>query len=323
MMEITPFESPWWLRGPHAQTIGGKLFRPDLRLPIERERWETPDRDFVDLDFHDRSRGERPLVLVLHGLEGSALRSYMRLTYRALDREGLDAVGLNFRSCSGEPNRAARFYHSGETEDLGLVIDGLLERFPGRTLGVMGYSLGGNVLLKYLGERGAGAAPAAAVAVSVPFDLAAGADALERDAMGRFYGWVFLRMLRKKAAAKRDLLEPLLDIDGVVRARTIREFDELATARLHDFDGAADYYERSSSARFIERIRTPTLLLQSLDDPFLPASAIPTGAIGANPHVQAILTRTGGHVGFVGGTPWAPTHWAETQAARWLAGRLQ
>ncbi|HKJ92670.1 MAG TPA: alpha/beta fold hydrolase, partial [Longimicrobiales bacterium] len=214
------FRAAWWLRSGHAQTIGGKLLRPRLEVPLRRERIDTPDGDFLDLDFAEgpeggepaaRGRGEpsaggasepaaggaggahRPLVVVLHGLEGSARRTYMRLTYDALRRRGMDAVGLNFRGCSGDPNRVARFYHSGETGDLRLVVARLRERWPARALGAVGYSLGGNVLLDYLAEEGAGAPLRAAVAVSVPFDLAAGSRAIGRGVMGRLYTAYFLR----------------------------------------------------------------------------------------------------------------------------------
>ncbi len=176
-----PFTPPWWLSGPHAQTMGGKLFRRDPDISLQRSRIDTPDGDFLDLDFTPDPDPTSPLILLLHGLEGSSRRAYMLTAYAAMLAHGMAAVGLNFRSCSGEPNRTARLYHSGETEDMGFVLKTLSERFPGRPLGALGFSLGGNVLLKSLGESGEEASTAlqAAAAISVPYDLAAGADMLE------------------------------------------------------------------------------------------------------------------------------------------------
>src|SRR5690606_12684394 len=177
-----PFRPAWWLPGPHAQTIAGRMLRLGRSFPLRRERIETPDGDFLDLDFTPAPREGAPRVLLLHGLEGSARRGYALITYAELAAAGLQGVGLNFRSCSGEPNRLPRLYHSGETGDLRFVLDHLAERFPDVRRGATGFSLGGNVLLKLLGEEGEGARRwlETAVAISVPYDLAAGADHLER-----------------------------------------------------------------------------------------------------------------------------------------------
>ncbi|HEX6940547.1 MAG TPA: hydrolase [Longimicrobiales bacterium] len=319
-----PFRAAWWLRGAHGQTIGGKFLRPDPGIPLHRERLETPDGDFLDLDFPPSPRDDAPVVLVLHGLEGSTRRHYMLVTYRELHAHGLRAVGLNFRSCGGEPNRLPRFYHSGDTDDLRFVLGHLARRFPDAPTGAIGFSLGGNVLLKYLGEEGdaATAQVRAAAAVSVPFDLAAGAANLERGLMARIYTQYFLRNLRKKVRAKAELLRPHIDVEATLAAATLRAFDDAATAPLHGFADSADYYRRASSAGYLERIRTPTLLLHAEDDPFLPPAAIPRDAIARNPYLIAGFTRRGGHVGFVAGTPWKPRFWAEEEAARFLATHL-
>ncbi len=317
-----PFRPPPWLRGSHAQTLGGKLFRRDPGVALRRARLILPDGDFVDLDVGPEP-GTRPagapVAVVLHGLEGSARRAYMRVTYARLLERGVRPVGLNFRSCSGEPNRASRMYHSGETEDLAAVIADLQTRFAGRPLGAIGFSLGGNVLLKYLAERGEGAGIAAAAAVSVPYDLSAGATALETGLMSRVYNAYFLRMLRAKIGAKRALLADLIDVDGTLRARTLRQFDDAATAPLHGFRDAEDYYARSSSGPLLDRIRTPTLLLHSFDDPFLPADRVPIRAAAGNPWIVPAFVPNGGHVGFVEGTPIRPRFWAEEEAARFVA----
>ncbi len=321
----TLYRPPWWLKGGHAQTLAGKLFKPKPDLDLRRERLDTPDGDFIDLDFMPEPQSPRPIVLVLHGLEGSARRSYVLTMLAALEAQGLWGVGLNFRSCSGEPNRTTRFYHSGETGDLAHVLAMLAKRFPGRPMGAVGFSLGGNALLKYLGEVGGseGAPLGAAAAISVPFDLSAGARMLEKGLMGRLYTFYFMRMLHRKTSLKREILRDAVDVDAVLRTKTLRAFDELATAPLHGFAGAEDYYARSSSAGFIDHIRVPTLLLHSLDDPFLPAHAVPKDAVGRNPVLTGVFTRHGGHVGFIGGgRPLRPRPWAEGEAARFLAHHL-
>ncbi|HYW08578.1 MAG TPA: hypothetical protein VE913_16580, partial [Longimicrobium sp.] len=202
-----PFRPAAWLPGAHAQTIAGRFLRRGAGVEYRRERMTTPDGDFVDLDFATVPRAaeppaDAPLAVVVHGLEGSSRSTYVLETCRALWEVGIRSVALNFRSCSGEPNRAARFYHAGDTEDLAYVLARLRDRAP--TFGGVGFSLGGNVLLKYLGERGGESAVRAAAAVSVPFDLMAGARHLERSRMGRFYTSVFLRSLQRKFSGKAE-----------------------------------------------------------------------------------------------------------------------
>lgn len=323
--ELRPFRPAGWLRGPHAQTLGGRYLRHRGGLAFRRERVATPDGDFVELDFallprlpwNDVTPGE-PVAVVLHGLEGSARSGYVHQVLRELGSRGIRGVALNFRSCGGEMNQLPRFYHSGDTGDLAFVLDLLGKRFRGSPLGAVGFSLGGNVLLKYLGEQGEAAPVRAAAAVSVPFDLAAGARRMERG-MGRVYTGFFLRSLRAKFLAKGERMGDACDAARVLAARTFREFDDAATAPLHGFRDAEHYYAESSSAGFVHAIRVPTLLLHSLDDPFLPPDAVPRDAARENPFVVEGFTRHGGHVGFVGGgAPWAPEFWAEAEAARFL-----
>lgn len=322
-----PFRIAPWLRSAHAQTIGGRLLRRMRPPAFERERIELPDGDFVDVDrpvFPIQSRSDAPLVLLMHGLEGSARRGYAIETYRQLALRGVRSLGLNFRSCSGEPNRAPRFYHSGDTADIAHVLRLLAERYPGVPRGVIGFSLGGNAMLKLLGELGAEARQlvSTAVAVSVPYDLGAGADWLERTAMGRFYTSRFIRSLIAKAEARAAHLSDRCDLERIRAARTFREFDDAATAPIHGFADADDYYRRSSSLHYLRDIRVPTLLLHAADDPFLPAACFPCDAVRDNALIDAVVTDNGGHVGFIEGPPWAPSFWAEEQAARYLAGQL-
>lgn len=316
------------------------MLRSRWGVRLARERVELPDGDFLDLDWVERTAAgavsqTAPLVVVLHGLEGSARSGYALQMYRALGREGVAAVGLNFRACSGEPNRLPRLYHSGETGDLAHVLRHLRARHPERALGAMGFSLGGNVLLKFLGERGVaeggGAASGspeervaglrAAAAMSVPFDLSAGAEWIERG-FSRVYRRYLVWRLHRKVRRKTELLRPHVDVGRILRSRTFREFDDAATAPLHGFAGAEDYYRRSSSAQYVARIGIPTLVIHSLDDPFVPATAVPWEALRRNSVIETRIEERGGHVGFVTGPPWRPVYWAEREAARFLVDRL-
>ena len=323
---MTGFRPALWLRGPHAQTLGARLLRSRRGVRLRRERIDTPDGDFLDLDWADAdATRDTPLCVVLHGLEGSARSKYALETYRQLRRHGVAAVGLNFRSCSGVINRQPRLYHSGETEDLALVLTLMRDRAPDRPLGVIGFSLGGNVLLKYLGESatdgGRRARVDAAAAISVPYDLAAGATHMERG-FARVYVRRLLRSLKAKVRAKAAMLADRIDVRGALAARTWRAFDDAATAPLHGFRDANDYYARSSSGPLLPRIRVPARLIHALDDPFLPARAVPDPAALANPYLGWCVEAYGGHVGFVEGPPWAPRFWAEASAAAFIAGRL-
>jgi uncharacterized protein len=323
--EPRPFRPARWLPGAHAQTVAGRLLRRPAPPEFERERVELPDGDFVDVDHPVLTRNdEAPLVLLLHGLEGSARRGYAINVYRELAGRGVRAAGLNFRSCSGQPNRAARAYHSGDTGDIAFVLRLLAGRHPAVPLGVIGFSLGGNAMLKLLGELrdDARALVRAAVAISVPYDLGAGADWLQQSRIGRFYTARFVKSLVAKTEAKAALVAQHCDLDRIRRARSFREFDDAATAPLHGFDGAGDYYARCSSRHYIAGIRVPTLLLHAADDPFLPATCFPFDGVAANPYVHAHLTPHGGHVGFIEGPPWRPRYWAEAEAARFLADAL-
>jgi predicted alpha/beta-fold hydrolase len=320
---IPPFRPAWWLRGAHAQTIGGRLLRPRRLEGLGRERIATPDGDFLDLDWAEApgDHRDRPLVVLLHGLEGSARSGYAIELYRQLHSHGLDAVGLNFRSCSGEPNRRPRLYHSGETGDLEHVLEILGARYPGRPLAAVGVSLGGNVLLVHLGRRGDDTPLAAAAVISVPFDLAAGAVALESPVGRQVYLRVLLRSMQGKTRIRAtELAAAGADIDRALAARGFTDFDDALTAPIHGFSGVDDYYGTCSSGRWLAGVRRPTALLHSFDDPFMPAEAVAHDAIAANPHLVPAIQTRGGHVGFIeGAVPLRPRFWAEREAARFLA----
>jgi uncharacterized protein len=288
-------------------------------------RWETDDRDFLDIVRVD-APADRPRLLLLHGLEGSARSPYALGLLHQAQQRGWGADLLVFRGCGGELNRARRFYHSGETTDLDFVVRRILAEFPSAPLGIAGVSLGGNVLLKWLGEQGASvpARVAGAAAVSVPYDLARAARHIGRG-FARVYQWSFLRSLRRKAAAKLERFPDLVARDALDRARTIWSFDDVVTAPIHGFRDASDYYMRSSAVRWIASIRVPTLLLSAVDDPFLPSAVLDDVAEVARSSewLETEFVARGGHVGFVSGlNPLRPFYYAEWRVVDYLAQRI-
>ena len=333
MSREEPFRRAWWLPGPHLQTVWGNYTRPRQLVDLRREWLDTPDGDRIALDHLDGPAGA-PLLLVLHGLEGSSNSVYVQGLLALARLRGLRGAALNFRSCAREPedvhrwipNRAPRLYHSGDTGDLDLVVAELARRSAGAPLVAAGISLGGNVLLRWLGENPAQRAVAAAATISVPYDLGAGARHLEGP-IGRVYLRHFLPTLIAKAEGLLDRFPELrdrLDRDAIRRARDFWSFDDAATAPLHGFAGAGDYYARASSIAIADRIATPTLCLSASDDPFLPAAVLPRFRETASAAVDLEVTPCGGHVGFVAGrSPRRPSYWAERRVVEWLAGRIR
>lgn len=324
---VTEFAPAWFLPGPHLQTVWGRIARPRRAVPFRREALATPDGDELLLDHLDGD-SDRHFVL-LHGLEGSSYSVYMQGVLRVIARHGYSATAINFRSCARDPrnilrmipNRRPRFYHSGDTGDLDLVVRTLHARMPHAPLLAFGASLGGNVLLKWLGENEGQQLVGAAATLSVPYDLGAGADHLDRTASGRFYVSRFLSTLKKKSM--RPDIAPLLDLDAVRRSRNFRQFDDAATAPLHGFGGADDYYRRSSSIHHVARIAVPTLALSAEDDPFVPPEVLPEVRRRASAAVEIRTTPCGGHVGFIGGSaPWRCEYWAEELVVQWLLAKV-
>lgn len=317
-MAAVAFAPARGLGNPHLQTVWASVFRPRAQVPLAHEVWDTHDADVLDVELLPH-REDRPGLLVLHGLEGSSRAKYVRGLLAGAHARGWNGAALNFRSCGPTPHRHPRTYHSGFTDDLELAARRLAERW-GR-LAVAGFSLGGNVTLKWLGERGADAPAIAAVAVSVPFDLGRAAKAI--DAPG-FWGWVyrerFLRSLRRKALAAHKR-HGVLDAGAVRATRSFAAFDGVVTAKLHGFRDADDYWTRSSSAQFIGAIRVPTLIVSAADDPIVPGDTIPHGA-AANPAIDLRVTPRGGHVGFVGGSLTSPRYLAEEWALAFLERHL-
>lgn len=303
------------LRGGHRQTIWPSLFRTVEGVEYQRERLELADGDFLDLDWMRSRAQEAGVAIVAHGLEGSSQRSYVRGLVRALHRRGWSALAWNMRGCSGEPNRRLRTYHSGVSDDLDAVVQHVLG-LGHRQLAVLGFSLGGNVTLKWLGEQGDDIDPriVAGVGLSVPVDLAGSARVME-GLSRRIYMGYFLRSLTNKVREKAARFPGEVELAGLEQMRTFAEFDGQFTAPIHGFSSAEDYWRRASSKPLLEDIRVPTLLINALDDPFLSASCYPSEIARSSPHLTLLTPRWGGHVGFM-----APgeEYWSETVAARFL-----
>jgi len=307
------YRVPWWLPGGHLQTIYPYLFRRPPRPALRRERWETPDGDCVAVDVLDGPQ-EAPLLVLFHGLEGGSHSHYARALMQHARARGWRALLPHFRGCGGEPNRLPRAYHSGDTAELDWMLRRAAEYACGRPLYAMGVSLGGNVLLKWLGERGeeAGALVRAAAAVSAPLDLMAAGEALERG-FNRVYARMFLATLVAKSMDMIARFPGLFDGERAARARTLREFDDAVTAPLHGFADVTDYWTRASSKPLLRHIRVRTLILNARNDPFLPAQHLP-GRDEVSAAVTLEFPATGGHVGFMSGP--FPGH------LRWLPERV-
>lgn len=310
------FKPPIWLRNCHAQTIYAGLFRPLPEVTYERERVVTPDGDFLDLDWS--KIGSNKLVIVLHGLEGNADRPYVRGVVKIMNEAGWDGMGLNFRGCSGESNRLPRAYHSGETEDLDWVIARSIASQQYDSIAIVGFSLGGNVTLKYVGERGAAIAPEVkkAVGVSVPIHLES--SSIEISSWQNWpYLRRFLKTLKAKTLAKADILPPEIDLKAVKSAVDFPQFDGAATAPIHGFSSATDYYTRSSSLTFLPEVAIPTLLLNAADDSFLSPRCYPIDLAREHPFLHLQVPDYGGHVGFVQFVP-EGYYWSEQQIRDFL-----
>lgn len=316
MISSSSFKAPWWLGNSHLQTLWSTLVRNKPNIAVRKERLELSDGDFLDLFWTRRKKG--PIVIILHGLAGSFQSHYVRGMLWALDQIGWRGVLMHFRGCSGEPNRLPRSYHSGDTTDLATVVETILHREPGTPVAAVGYSLGGNVLLKWLGETGEQNPLIASVAVSVPFDLYSTVQRLQIG-FSRVYQRYLLNLLITSAKKKFSLISSPIELRGIEKLNTFHLYDEHVTAPLHGFNSAMEYYTKTSSRQFLKTIRIPTLILQAKDDPFLYAQAIPA-ADELSPSTILELSDKGGHVGFVSGTlPWQAIYWLEQRIPEFLA----
>lgn len=316
------FRPAWWLPGSHLQTVWGRLVRriPDAHARIER--WPTPDGDHISVARLDGATPDAPILLLLHGLEGSVRSKYAQGMMHLARTRGWAAAMLVFRSCDGRIPDAPRMYHSGETTDADLFIRRIADEQPGRPIHLMGVSLGANVLLKWLGEQGA-LVPREiqrAAAVSTPFDLGAGSRYLEQG-FSNVYVRHFVRSLRAKALAALAK-HPTLPVDRarLMSAASFWEFDDAFTGPVHGFVGAEDYYRRASCIGFLSRVAVPTLLYSAVDDPFLPPIVLDRvrEIAAGNSMLRIEFTPRGGHVGWVSGPPWAPVYHMEGRVVHWF-----
>jgi len=303
------------LPGPHLPTIWAATCR---RLPpaaMDFERLELPDGDFLELAWARGARG--PCVIVLHGLEGSHTSTYVQALLPALAQAGYRAVLMQFRDCGSEPNRLPRSYHSGDTDDLAHLIEVLTQRHAMPPFALVGYSVGGNVVLKWLAEQHSTASVTTAIAISVPFDLALCADRLNQGA-SRLYQRRLLTAMQARYRRKFARMSSPLAITDVGALDTFWRFDDAVTAPLHGFRDAGDYYTRASCRPRLAAITRPTLILHALDDPFVPPSAIPHARELAGATTLELVAH-GGHVGFVAGPPWRARYWLEQRILAHLA----
>ena len=321
---MSAFKPAWWLPGPHLQTIWPSLYRKDGLPSPRRERVWTPDDDFLDLDWC--GNGEGPIVLLLHGLTGSSRSSYVAGLSRVLCDYGFTTAALNFRGCSGEPNHTAWAYHSGETTDLDWIYRHIKDCYPTRPLSMVGYSLGGNVLLKWLGQQGVNVHVQSAITVSVPFLLNICADQMDKG-FSRIYRDRLLNELKeyiiwKKAhldmtgrLSEAERLHRLGDLSSI---RSFWEYDGHVVSGIYGFKGADDYYAQSSSRYYLSGISVPTLMIQAKDDPFMSKEVIPSPS-ELSGSSELLLTEHGGHVGFVNGSrPWRYNYWLEHRVLAFL-----
>lgn len=325
---MTPFKPAWWLKNAHLQTLYPSLLRKTPTPLLHRERLITPDNDFIDIDIC--GTGTAPLIILLHGLTGSSQSSYIKGLQAALLQQGFRSVTLNFRGCSGEYNRLARCYHSGETEDIHFLYQTLRQREPTTPIGVVGFSLGGNVLLKWLGEQGNQISLFAAVAVSVPLVLSACATKLDKG-FSKLYRVNLLRELKHYVLAKQQHLaqcgayheaNKIKQLGDLSTIQSFWQYDDRVVAPLHGFKNVHDYYQRSSSRQFLKSITLPTLIIQAYDDPFMTADVLPKSN-ELSPTIQLEITQRGGHVGFVtGSNPFKPVYWLDQRILAFLKAAL-
>ena len=300
------YAPPRLFRNCHINTLYPALFRKVKGVDCQRVRLETPDDDFVDLDWSfakptaDSDTTQRKLLVCVHGLEGNAQRPYMRAMMRRFNTEGFDAVGLNLRSCSGEMNRRLDGYHSGRTDDLHLLIKSIVADGKYSDITLVGFSVGGNIALKYGGEMGENlpAEVRRIIAFSVTCDLEASSLELEKP-RNRFYQWQFLVTLKRKVRLKAARFPNRFDLDKVLKANTFRQFDDHFTAPIHGYCDASDYWTNASSLPFLEKITVPTLLVNALDDTFLAPPCFPFELAKRSTTFHLETPKYGGHLGFM------------------------
>jgi len=360
-IDTSPCSAPVWLPGGHAQTLYGALFAPSNRLRFVRERIKTPDGDFLDLDWSApglvlKPKGRQinqqglpkpgaatrwlepedkeiltmhqdaPALVLLHGLEGDSTSRYVQSILQYFRARGWLVVLAHFRGCSGSPNLLARSYFSGDIDEVEFILNAVIERCPLAHWHVAGVSLGGNALLKYLGERAApDRAPAAlkaAVSICAPMDLVAAGKRLSEDRLCRWlYTRYFLRSMKPKVMEKANRFPGAVDVTRVSRSKTLRDFDDAYTAPMHGYTDAMDYWEKASSKPWLPYITLPTLVINPRNDPFIPEPSLP-GTTEASDAVVLHQPAEGGHMGFVTGTFPGGLTWLPSRLAKFFNTRL-
>lgn len=316
MILHSKFSPSWWLSNPHLQTIWAARLRKHAELNLDTERLELPDGDFVDLMWSRQSSGA--VVCLFHGLAGSVHSVYINQMIKRLEQNGYRPVLMHFRGCSGEPNRLSKTYHSGHTDDIRFFIQTVTQRVPKESIHAIGYSLGANALLKYLGEQGSRCPLNSAIAVSPPLVLQEGAKRMATG-LSRVYQRYLLEMMCEQHNDKRRIYPQLHLPEAGHELNTFWEFDNKVTAPLNGFKDVHDYYQKCSSRQFLSKIEIPTHVIHSRDDPFFSAAVIPTEGELAD-SVTFELTRKGGHVAFIAGRiPLMPKYWLETRILNLLA----
>ncbi|KQS33355.1 YheT family hydrolase [Dyadobacter sp. Leaf189] len=315
VIDVNSLISPFWLPNGHFQSIYPALFRKVKGVKYFREKIVTPDEDFLNLDWSGaNSNRSDTLVILTHGLEGDSSRQYMLGLIKLLNKNGLDCLGWNFRSCGGEMNNALRFYHSGATDDLDLVVQhALLSGYE--NIYLAGFSLGGNLTLKYLGEYAAqlDSRIKKALVFSVPMDLKACSLAIIKPE-NRVYMQRFLNTLSPKVAAKAALYPDHISISDYKHVKTLYDFDHIYTAPLHGFKGADDYYAQCSSMHFLKNIRVLTQIINAKNDPIVPFASLPLDELRIHNHVSLIASSEGGHCGFRPARLVDEFYWSEKRA---------
>ena len=313
-MKDSQYYPPFLFGNGHIQTIYPTLFRKISSLVYTRERIKTPDNDFLDIDWS--TTGSSQLTIISHGLEGNTTRTYVKAMAQAVNDSGWDALAWNYRSCSGEPNRLLRSYHNGATDDLAWVIDHAKKKGTYNEIALVGFSLGGNLTLVHLGRDRVDPLVKKAVAFSVPCDLEASANALTKPS-NKLYMKRFLVLLHQKIKDKMAIMPHALNDVGYDKIKTFKDFDDRYTAPIHGFKDAHDYWKKCSSRQFIPCIKTPCLIINALDDPFLPRKCFPVAEATTNPNITLKMPKSGGHVGFVSFNK-KNLYWSEQQTISFL-----
>jgi len=313
------FEPSFWLRNKHLQTLWPQIIRRQPLLETRRERLELPDGDFLDLDWSNGCKG--PIVIVLHGLGGSLNSNYTRGLLRVIHHKGWRGVLMNFRGCSGEPNRLAKSYHAGEYQDFDYLIKILKKREPGTQLAAVGFSIGGSALIHWLAKSKITTALTSAVAISVPFMLKDAARCLNTG-VSKIYQHYLLNCQKQTIKKKFSHLSSPIALDNLKHIKNFFEFDQQITAPLHGFRSAEHYYATCSARQYLKHIHRPTLILHAQDDPFMSSQSIPHPSELSSLTTMELM-RFGGHVGFIHGpSPWKINYWLEERISIFLENQF-